>query len=51
VQDRATKEPYKPSIIVAKLVHERAISLELLRTTGPILIYYSQGSATGAAIS
>lgn len=42
VRDRATKEPFDPSLMIAKLVHEEAMAE---RNGGPMMIYYGQGCA------
>lgn len=43
VRDRVTKEPFDPALMVAKLVHERAMAGG--SKGGPMMIYYGQGCA------
>lgn len=42
VRDREIKEPFDPAMMVAKLVHEKAM---VGRNGGPMMIYYGQGCA------
>ncbi|KAG6364502.1 hypothetical protein INS49_006103 [Diaporthe citri] len=43
VRDMATKEPFDPALVVAKLVHEKAMAGG--RSGGPMMIYHGQGCA------
>ncbi|ROV90270.1 hypothetical protein VSDG_08181 [Cytospora chrysosperma] len=48
VRDRATKEPFDPSVQVARLVHEKAMAGgNDGGGGGPMLVYYAQGCAGG----
>lgn len=43
VRDRVTKEPFEPALMVARLVHEKAMAGG--RSGGPMMIYHGQGCA------
>lgn len=43
VRDKTTKEPFDPALMVAKLVHEKAMAGGPGR--GPMMIYHGQGCA------
>lgn len=43
VRDKLTKEPFDPALMVAKLVHEKAMAGG--RSGGPMMIYHGQGCA------